>query len=170
MTMTTDEELRLECVRLALTFGGTASRAIETAEKIQKYIKNNTTESESESNLVNHARTELSLLGEDVATIEGYIKMIQIFADMGHSGGSASVFIPTLNQLLQFKNLTPLTNDPEEWMFIDDDKWGKDGGIWQNRRNSEAFSNDGGKNYYLLSDDADSENRRPLYASKNVLD
>lgn len=106
----------------------------------------------SESNLVSHARTELTLIGEELDTIEGYLKVIQAFADMGHSGGSASVAIPVIHELLYYKNLTPLTNNPDEWMHHTEETWGEPGGIWQNRRNGEAFSNDGGRTYYLLSE------------------
>lgn len=106
----------------------------------------------SDSNLVNHAKRELALLGEDPEIIEGYLKMIQIFADMGHSGGSASVFIPVLNALLQFKNLKPLTDDPEEWQQLTQEVWPDPQATWQNRRDGEAFSKDGGKTYYLLSE------------------
>lgn len=102
-------------------------------------------ESESESNLMVHARRELQILGEDPEVVEGYLKMIQIFADMGHSGGSASVFIPTLAALLRFENLKPLTNDPMEWSEVGEE-------MWQNVRNGAAFSNDGGETYWLVSD------------------
>ena len=104
------------------------------------------------SNLVNHARRELELIGEDPEWIEGYLKVIQAFADMGHSGGSASVAIPTITKLLQFKNLSPLTNDPNEWNKVSDKIYGEVEEFWQNRRCSEAFSEDGGKTYYLLSE------------------
>lgn len=102
-----------------------------------------------ESNLVRHARRELELLGEEEETVDGYLRMIEIFTGMGHSGGSASVFIPTLNALLQFKNLKPLTDNPEEWNDV-----GEQSGypLSQSKRNSEAFSEDGGKTYYLLSE------------------
>lgn len=104
------------------------------------------------SNLVEHARRELELIGEDPEVISGLLNVVQAFADMGHSGGSASIAIPMINQLLQFKPLSPLTDDPEDWFYHGEEIWGEPGGIWQNRRNSEAFSKDGGKTYYLLSD------------------
>ncbi len=107
---------------------------------------------EEESNLVLHARTELKALGEDPETIDGYIKVVQAFAEMGHSGGSASVAVPVLVALLQFKNLRPLTDNPEEWHFHGPEFWDGTNGIWQNKRDGEAFSNDGGKTYYLLSE------------------
>lgn len=118
------------------------------------------------SNLVEHAKRELALIGEEEETVQGYVKIIQAFADMGHSGGSASVAIPVIHRLLQFQNLSELTNDPEEWMFVAEDIWGEEGGIWQSKRNPEAFSNDGGNRYYLLSEGAHDQNRRPIHTAK----
>jgi hypothetical protein len=98
------------------------------------------------SNLVAHARRELELLiGEEPDTIKGYLKVIQAFADMGHSGGSASVAIPTIGRLLQFENLAPLTDDPDDWIEVGF-------GVWQNRRCSRMFSEDGGKSYTDVDD------------------
>lgn len=119
-----------------------------TRVAIQKIID----DGPGESNLVAHARRELELIGEDPDVIHGYLNVIQAFADMGHSGGSASVAIPTLNELLQFKNLMPLTDDPDDWIRHTEKVWGEPGGIWQNRRNGECFSKDGGRTYTMLSD------------------
>lgn len=97
------------------------------------------------SNLVAHAQRELELIGEEPDTIKGYLKVIQAFADMGHSGGSASVAIPTIGRLLQFENLAPLTDDPDDWIEVGY-------GMWQNRRCSRMFSEDGGKSYTDVDD------------------
>lgn len=102
--------------------------------------------------LVEHAKRELDLLGEEPWLVEGYLKIVKIVSDMGHSGGSASVFIPTLNRLLSFENLTPLTEDPEEWQHHDEEVWGEPGGIWQSIRNPKAFSKDGGETYYFVGE------------------
>ena len=104
------------------------------------------------SNLVNHAKRELATINEDPETTKSIVKMVEIFADMGHSGGSASVAIAMLTELLEFRNLSPLTDNPDEWFFHGEDMWGAPGGIWQNKRNGEAFSPDGGKTYYLISE------------------
>lgn len=117
-----------------------------------------------ESNLVNHARTELRLIGEDEHTTVGILRVIQAFADMGHSGGSASVAIPMITNLLQYKNLSPLTDDPSEWVFHDGSVAGGNG-VWQNTRNSEAFSNDGGKTYWLISEREIDHSRGKLHTS-----
>lgn len=116
------------------------------------------------SNLVAHAQRELSLIGEDPETIKGYLNIIQAFVDMGHSGGSASVAIPTIDALLQFKNLKPLTDNPAEWNVIMLDE----GPYWQSSRNSEAFSYDEGKTYYLLSEGGNSKHRKPIHNSEKV--
>lgn len=106
----------------------------------------------SDSNLLKHAQQELAMIGEEEFTVDGYLKMIQIFSEMGHSGGSASVFIPTLNALLWHKNLAPLTDNPDEWIHHDDKTMPPDG-IWQNIRDSSAFSRDEGKTYYFVNED-----------------
>lgn len=117
------------------------------------------------SNLVNHARRELELIGEEPEIINGYLKVIQAFADMGHSGGSAFVAIPVIHELLQFHNLSPLNNDPKDWMQIE---MGDDP-CWQSRRRPDAFSDDGGQTYYLLSESGgQSDNHRPLHKSVDV--
>lgn len=105
------------------------------------------------SNLVDHARRELELVGEDPETIEGLVKVIKAFADMGHSGGSASVAIPMLERLLRFQPLAPLTYGPEEWVFHSGDDYGIAGkDIWQNIRDSRIMSYDGGKTHYNVED------------------
>ncbi len=80
--------------------------------------------------------------------IDWYCRVIAEFASFGHSGGSASVTIPVLHELLQFHPLTALTSDPADWI----DRSEASGGhpVRQNRRDSRAFSEDGGKTYWLL--------------------
>lgn len=109
---------------------------------------------EPQSNLVDHARRELALLGEDEWTINGVVRIVRAFADMGHSGGSAFAVTEYLERLLRFQPLTDITDDPDDWIHHGEDVWGEPGGIWQCRRNSEAFSRDGGTTYYLLSERA----------------
>lgn len=115
--------------------------------------------------LIDHAKRELEIIGENPETIKGYLKVITAFAEMGHSGGSASIAIPVINQLLQFKNLTPLTDNPDEWFHHGPPQVLDEGGLWQNIRNSEAFSHDGGKTYYLLSEGGSARNPEPLHTS-----
>ena len=113
------------------------------------------------SNLMKHARTELEILGEDAEIVERYLDLIRVFAAQGHSGGSASVFIPTITKLLQFENLTPITDEAIEWNEVVS-------GMWQNTRNSKFFSEDGGQNYYDVDDKYDTTGAVKLRKSKQV--
>lgn len=73
--------------------------------------------------LVEHARHELALLTTaepdemQEAMNEHLIKMVELFADEGHSGFSAGYAIGALERLLQFQPLTPLTGEADEWVF-----------------------------------------------------
>lgn len=100
-----------------------------------------------------HARRELILSGqyeEDPEISECIIKAINAFSTYGHSGGSHYAAMAILERLLDFKNLSPLTDNPDEWIEVGDKLIGEP--VWQNARNGEAFSYDEGKTYYLLSE------------------
>jgi len=120
------------------------------------------------SNLIDHARRELELLGtfeEDPAFATSIVAAVSAFASYpGHSGGSAMVAISVLNDLLNFKNLSPLTNNPDEWIKHTPDMWDGEHHVWQNVRNGEAFSTDGGATYRLTSEGRASK-PGPLYTS-----
>lgn len=121
---------------------------------------------ERQSNLVDHAKRELEIIGEEPEVVDAYLKIVRIFADMGHSGASAMFAAPVIERLLSFKPLSELTDDPEDWIHVGEDIWGEKGGIYQNRRNGEAFSKDGGKTYYLLSDHSNAKIQTKWYTSK----
>jgi hypothetical protein len=111
--------------------------------------------------LVDHARRELAAIGEDPETAAGILKVIEAFSRLKLAAETTSEAIQTLNTLLEFQHLAPLTDDPEEWYEHDH----AEGSVWQNKRNGEAFSHDGGKTYYLLSEGAHDKNREPLHNS-----
>lgn len=100
-----------------------------------------------------HAKAELALAGNDADFNNSVVAAVRSFFSYGHSGGSASVGIELLYKLLKGENLTPLTGRAEEWQDRTAESCGTP--LWQSRRNSEAFSTDGGKTYYLLSEIAE---------------
>lgn len=117
--------------------------------------------------LVEHAERELKLAGlfDDNSDYGGMLgdavlKMVKIFAEEGHSGCSAHLAIDIFNKLARFKTLTPLTDNPDEWMDIAD-AYGGTPGTWQSRRQGSCFSNDGGRTYY----DIDAVNPRDVVES-----
>jgi hypothetical protein len=105
-----------------------------------------------ESNLVKHARHELERIGEEPAVIDWYCRVIAEYASFGHSGGSAWATSQVLGELLSFKPLAPLTNDWTEWHHHGPEMLGGENGLWQNKRDGRAFSEDGGETYYLVDD------------------
>lgn len=109
--------------------------------------------------LVNHAKRELELLGNDKDFDDCIIKTVEAFLEYGHSGGSAEYGIAVLYDILRYKNVSPLTDDPKEWNMVSSD-------TWQSMRCSEAFSLDGGKTYYLVSEVEDTSDPYPLYVSR----
>lgn len=111
---------------------------------------------------VRHARVELGLLGEEEDVIEWYVDVIKAFFSFGHSGGSFDAVMPVLLKLLYHENLTKLTDNPEEWEDVSE-YTGKP--LWQSKRNSSAFSKDGGKTFWLLSNPGSSE---PTYSIRKV--
>lgn len=108
--------------------------------------------SEPESRMVQHARSELARLGNDPEFNDPVIEMIKIFAGAGHSGGSAPMAIDIIHRLLKQENLSPLTDDPDEWEYHNSEVWGAEGGVWQNKRDGRAFSTDHGFTYWRVSD------------------
>lgn len=126
------------------------------------------------SNLVDHAKQELDILaskgGHDEELNQIIVECIEKFAEYGHSGGSAAWAIPVLNDLLQFKNLSPLTDNPDEWMAVGTgDLLYRGRTLHQSRRNPEAFSHDGGMTYYLLSNGSSDQNPWPRYKTERYI-
>jgi hypothetical protein len=111
-----------------------------------------------ESNFVSWARDELrraglfdedadygGMLGEEV------MRMVETFDEAGHSGFSAQMAASIFARLSAWKPLTPISDDPDEWMHIDEDMAG-DATTWQSRRSPSLFSCDGGKRYYDIDE------------------
>jgi hypothetical protein len=101
---------------------------------------------------VQHAIRELEFAGVEHDVRPSIIAAVKAFASYGHSGGSASAVIPMLNDLLNFRNIGPLTSHPDEWQHIEENIAG-DNLTWQSRRHSDAFSKNNGITYYVLSEE-----------------
>lgn len=108
------------------------------------------------SNLVDHARRELEILGCTEEDITDIVKVVQSFAEINPSGSQAAWMIPLIYKLMQFQNLTPLTDDPKEWVCHTPPTVAEE--VWQNTRCGEAFSTNGGRTYYLLSEGGNANN------------
>lgn len=78
--------------------------------------------------------------------------LIKAHAAQGHSGMSHSITLSIFNKVVNFKPLTPITNDPSEWTDVSGYGAPQDAALWQCNRDSALFSNDGGKTYYSVDD------------------
>lgn len=106
--------------------------------------------------ILEHARRELEIAGlfskqSDYGgkLAPAVLALVEVFVAQNHSGSSAGIIRQLFSKLTNFEPLTPLTNDPGEWTHVAEQD-GKE--LFQSQRNSEAFSVDGGKHYYLLSE------------------
>jgi len=96
------------------------------------------------SNLKDFARAELErakMFGEDGDFYGGMIgdavmKLIDVFADQGHSGMSAEMAVSLFERLARFEPISPLTGEDDEWNECGD-------GMFQNRRCSHVFKQNG---------------------------
>lgn len=120
----------------------------------------------SDNALVEHFRRELTLAGEDPDVVEWYLEIARKWAIYGHSGTSTEYALPILYKLLKYENLSPLTDDPSEWRYHNEEVWGQAGGVWQNIRNPKAFSRDGGKTYSLVGEGGVDDPQTPVYTSQ----
>lgn len=104
--------------------------------------------------LLNFAKRELNIAGmhdEDSdyegATGKDVLALIELFANQGHSEGSAMLVLDMFNKLARFKPLTPLTFVDAEWMDVAE--MGGDE-MFQNVRNSAVFKKGkDGRPYYI---------------------
>jgi hypothetical protein len=95
--------------------------------------------------IVNYAETELDIIGmtadsEDEMNVmmrKHILHMVNEFAKEGHSGMSARWALNILSALLDWRPLSPLTGEDDEWTEIGDNHW-------QNKRASSVFKDETG--------------------------
>lgn len=71
----------------------------------------------------------------DVWGAKCVLRLIDTFAEQGHSGLSASWTLEIFNKLASYKPLSELTSDPNEWFMYND-------GEYQNKRCPAVFTTD----------------------------
>jgi hypothetical protein len=98
----------------------------------------------TEGKLTEHAKREVKFLKTDDWFADGLVQMIRAFESMGHPL-AVRMTLPLLTDLLNGDILAPLTDNPTEWEQIDN-------GQWRSLRSPDAFSDNGGKTYFLTSE------------------
>lgn len=102
------------------------------------------------SNLVEYAKRELDIIGLGIndRTGESYdytmrshiLHMVEEFSKEGHSGFSGSYALSVLRRVLDYKPLSPLTGEDDEWNQVSDG----DNPVYQNKRASSVFKDNSG--------------------------
>lgn len=119
------------------------------------------------SKLLERAKEELKYAGMNISEegcnpknpkdpMDGYVnacaqnamELLKVFVKAGHSGMSAEVTLNIFNKLARQENLTPLTNNPDEWINCGD----RFNNSYQSKRNSSCFSDDGLKTYHNINE------------------
>jgi hypothetical protein len=112
---------------------------------------------EKEKNsLVIHAERELKLAGIDQKDADyggmlydAVMELIRVFAKQGHSGFSAMRTLQLFKEVASYKNLMPIGTTKDEWVDVSE-TIGRP--CWQNKRNSEMFSETAGETWYNVGD------------------
>lgn len=95
------------------------------------------------SNLLDHARRELEAAGwfkpdgmYDGMVGPAVMALVELFAEQGHSGMSASIVRALFHAVANFDPIGPLTGDDMEWNEVAP-------GLYQNNRCSHVFKENG---------------------------
>lgn len=135
--------------------------------------------SKKDSNLIAHAKREIELAGVGDADADyggmigkSVMELMEMFSQQGHSGQSAILTITMFAHLARYDVLTPLTDDPEEWMEITADMLTEQDRIegkrlWQSRRKPSVFSRDGGKNWHDLESETKGKSEKKGHSNGN---
>lgn len=100
------------------------------------------------SKFIEWCEKELELIGGSDDEMQCLINknildICKLFDSQGHSGFSASYVIHKIARLLDWKPITPLIGDDDEWNLIDEN-------VYQNKRCSAVFKEGkNGKAYYI---------------------
>jgi len=107
-----------------------------------------------------HAILELSLIKEEPKIILWYVSVLEAYNAMNLTEEASDHCLETLNRLIRYQNLAPLTDEPMEWVKVGSD-------IWQSIRNYDVYSNNAGETYKVHSDNNDVEHQTIKTGDKN---
>jgi len=126
------------------------------------------------ANIKEHAKRELELAGlfdkdsdYDGMVGKAVMELCKCFSGQGHSGFSANLVLDIFNKLGKYRTLSPITDDPNEWMEISKEMSGKES-LWQNKRDPSIFSENKGKTWYCVDDKKKKKNKSKNYKTASV--
>jgi len=110
------------------------------------------------SALSEHVDRELARTDLDETTKVNIRLITSLYDAYGYYGKTKSNIKEMIYDLVRFKSLTPITDDPAEWDEVAP-------GIWKNNRRSDTFSLNGGTTYYYARNGTCSTNPWPQHVS-----
>ena len=128
--------------------------------------------------LVSYAEQELDRIGmTDDGDMNGIMRkhllhMVKEFADEGHSGFSANYALQCLKRLLNFKPLSPLTGEDDEWSEVTQISGyphfqnKRCGSVFKNGKDGESYDIDGIVFWEWFTDKETGEQHKSYYTSK----
>lgn len=125
------------------------------------------------SNLVDFAKRELDMLlakcEDDEARAmqqrmnDGVLEIVKTFSNAGHSGFSANYALGLINRLLNWKPISELTGEDDEWEKLD---YGEDISF-QNKRCPSVFKNAEGRAYCVDAKMFSDDNGKTWFTSRD---
>ena len=129
--------------------------------------------------LISYAESELDRIGmtED-GDVNGMMRthllhMVKEFSDEGHSGYSASYALQCLKKLLNFKPLSPLTGEDDEWSEVGEDSGytmfqnKRCGSVFKHGKDGEAYDIDGKVFWEWYTDEETGEHHKSYYSNND---
>ena len=109
------------------------------------------------SRLLKHTKNELALAGL-LDTEEGQcvVELVETIVkyEIASNLLAKEMTLRRFLRLARYKNLTPLTDNPDEWIDRSEESGYP---LWQNKRNPKVFSKNRGKDYIEDTDEFDLE-------------
>lgn len=107
------------------------------------------------SRLETHIVRELTIKKYPPATIAAFVQICDIFRSMPTAGlppeeATPETLTSMLADLLTFQRLSPITNDPAEWVAVGSTTLGKALTLHQNIREPKILSADSGKTWFVM--------------------
>ena len=119
------------------------------------------------SALGDHARREFEQIGVTPAVADVLVQLVEVFVNWAELPGNTVTPIKTMSLILNQRPLSPLTDNPREWVRVGDMLVvGGTMGLWQNIRDPRAHSNNAGANYWLIEPGREGQSM-PLYSTQH---
>lgn len=100
------------------------------------------------------ANSEMEKAGLSKSQRDFYNEIVSSFLSFDHGNETAQTRIHMIAALINRQAITPLTDNADDWVNISDTTNGQ-GNLWRSKRDSRAFSHDGGTTYFYTGKESE---------------